>query len=273
MENLRSIESEANFEGNASEVLFSRLHNEKIRRQIIDLLLSAEKSQEGTFIQSLETDDNGDLVFNASGEPIIKENVPFVPETREELENRYDEALAQIESFTEIDYSKHAYDLPTVDKMYIGAISPWSGKPFTSKEMSIAEAHEKGHRIRNFDGDFFEQRFKPGFDFADVPFGEEVFTVYRKALRPEDRDKPLEEVKQLFFEYITTPSELVERMSQLKNYYGMRTDEVFTKEHLDHARAHYIPDTGMDNGMTQFFQAITPETEGEFLRLINSVGV
>ncbi len=62
-------------------------------------------------------------------------------------------------------------------------------------------------------------------------------------------------------------------MSQLKNYFGMSGNELFTAEHLRYARKHYIPDTGVDNNMRQFFQAITPEAEGEFLKVINSCGM
>ena len=62
-------------------------------------------------------------------------------------------------------------------------------------------------------------------------------------------------------------------MSQLKNYFGMNGSEQFTKEHLDYARTQYVADTGMDNRMTHFFQAITPETEATFLELINSSGI
>lgn len=263
----------ANFEGNATEVLFRRLHNINIRNQIIDILIQNEQSKIGTFIESLEVDEKGDLVFNDSGEPIVKEKVHFVPKTRQELEESYDETLAKIEAFTEIAMSKDGNNQPTSEEIYIGSIAPWSGRPYTTKQMSIIEAHEKGHRIREYFGDFFDSYITTGFDFSNISYGEDEASVFRKVLGPEDKDKPLEEVKQMFIDYISMPIELVERMSQLKNYYGMSGNEVFTKEHLDYARAHYISDTDMDNGMTRFFQAITPHTEGNFLKLINSVGV
>ncbi len=62
-------------------------------------------------------------------------------------------------------------------------------------------------------------------------------------------------------------------MSQLKNHFGLKSDERFTKEHLDYARMHYVTDTGFDNRMTPFLKAITPETEESFLELINSSGI
>jgi hypothetical protein len=42
---------------------------------------------------------------------------------------------------------------------------------------------------------------------------------------------------------------------------------------LRYAKEHYITDTGFDNKMTPFLKAITPETENEFIRLINSSGI
>ena len=58
-----------------------------------------------------------------------------------------------------------------------------------------------------------------------------------------------------------------------KNYFGMSSNEQFTKNHLKYVKLHYIEDTDFDNGMKHFFQAITPETEQAFLELINSSGI
>lgn len=51
------------------------------------------------------------------------------------------------------------------------------------------------------------------------------------------------------------------------------SDEKFTKEHLRYAKEHYIADTGLDNGMAFFFQAISPEKEDAFLEIINNSGI
>jgi len=61
-------------------------------------------------------------------------------------------------------------------------------------------------------------------------------------------------------------------MSQLKNYFGMKPKEIFTKAHLDYARKHYAQEEH-DNMMTEFFMMITPEKEKRFLEVMNSVGV
>ena len=65
----------------------------------------------------------------------------------------------------------------------------------------------------------------------------------------------------------------MERMSQLKNYFGFDGDQEFTKEHLDYARTHYVKDMSLDNSMSALFQMITAEKEEQFLRAINSLGI
>jgi hypothetical protein len=51
--NTITFEIEANYEGNATELLFERLHTEKICWQIIDLIYQDEQSRVGTFVESL----------------------------------------------------------------------------------------------------------------------------------------------------------------------------------------------------------------------------
>ena len=77
----------------------------------------------------------------------------------------------------------------------------------------------------------------------------------------------------MYLEYLFSGSEIAERMSQLKNYFGMRGAEQFTRNHLKYARLHYVTDVGFDNGISHLFQAITPETEDKFLELINNSGI
>ncbi|MEA3399062.1 MAG: hypothetical protein U9R00_00950 [Patescibacteria group bacterium] len=63
-------------------------------------------------------------------------------------------------------------------------------------------------------------------------------------------------------------------MAQLKNYFGMKGSEKFTKQHLDYAKNNYIKDTGIpDFQIKPFLDAITTEKEEDFLRLINSLGI
>ncbi|QQR78803.1 MAG: hypothetical protein IPJ68_00770 [Candidatus Moraniibacteriota bacterium] len=114
--------------------------------------------------------------------------------------------------------------------------------PLTPRQKNIIEAHEKGHAVRKFSG--------------------QMSTEIKQALDPEAIAGKRN--------YILQADEIVERMSQLKNYFGFVADEQFTATHLKHAREHYVADTGLDNDMNKFLDAITPETEERFLKVINS---
>lgn len=126
-----------------------------------------------------------------------------------------------------------------------------TGEPLTSRQKGIIEAHEKGHGIRDFQG-------------SDA---NEIRSVLDSNIL---REREEEGEGQRFANYLNKPEEIVERMSQLKNYFGFKRNEVFTKKHLDYARENYIKDTGLDNTMSHFFAAITPETEDNFIRVINN---
>lgn len=73
--------------------------------------------------------------------------------------------------------------------------------------------------------------------------------------------------------YLQKPDELMARMAQLKNYFGMKGGEAFTKDHLEHARAHYVEDTGLDNSMSAMLRIVSPKTEPDFLRAMNTLPV
>lgn len=73
--------------------------------------------------------------------------------------------------------------------------------------------------------------------------------------------------------YLHSGMEVYARMSQLKNYFGFRGGEKFTKDHLYYAKENYVKDTGTDNNMTSFLKAITPKTEDKFIEMINTFGV
>ena len=63
--------------------------------------------------------------------------------------------------------------------------------------------------------------------------------------------------------------EYLARMSQLKNYFGMKGSESFTETHLDLAKQHYVQDTELDNNMTNFLAGINEETREGFIKAIN----
>ena len=73
--------------------------------------------------------------------------------------------------------------------------------------------------------------------------------------------------------YLLNPDELMARMAQLKNYFGMNSGIKFTKGHLEYARTHYVPDTGLNNSMSVMFRIISPKTEAKFLLAMNTLPV
>jgi hypothetical protein len=233
-----SIEQSANFEGNDSLLLFQRLHNPAIRTQIINLIHRFNQDKQ---IESIEW--------------------------------TYDSNLDEIENETQIHYDGR---ISSTTSMAVGNCLPWSGEKATQKQTSITEAHEKGHIMRPYKGTLFRNYFSSGFNPYVIAWPD-AYLMNWKTRRDTlgakvEADTP-EEIKAKLEEYLFSGREIAERMSQLKNYFGMSADEQFTKEHLAVVKARYISDTGYDNHMSYFLQAITPDTEEEFLRLMNTSGI
>ncbi|MFZ2253003.1 MAG: hypothetical protein WAW13_02375 [Minisyncoccia bacterium] len=130
------------------------------------------------------------------------------------------------------------------------------GTPLTIRQKNIIEAHEKGHGLRDFTSLVDIEEVQSVIDVAAI---EKIASVFR-----EKSSEPFP------YSYIRKAEEIIERMAQLKNYFGMKSDEPFTKEHLEYARIHYVSDTQLDNLMSEFFACITPQTEGKFLSIINT---
>jgi hypothetical protein len=264
-----------------------------ITNQIIDLLHQEELvRQEFLRTEPFEfvfTRDNGERVLkDRTGSQILEGEIAgFVPKTKEQLRAEFMERLSEVISFTPIDFVSESQ--PTSERMTINWENSYDNKKLTTRQMSMAEAHEKGHMLRPYGGAFFANYFAPAFDQNKVQFTDEDYAahslegkksyanfarVHPDILHGEDSDLSTAEMrKEYLANYLFTGSEIVERMAQIKNYFGMQGADEFTKDHLAYAREHYLEDVGLDNGITHFFQAITPETEGKFLELVNSSGV
>ena len=253
---------ERDYKGNESKVLFSRLHHPEIKKQIYDLRFQLEKywTEDGK-----EMNEKGEEVWPAD---------EYAP-TYEQLERQFDAQLEGIERSTDIRFGSEPWHT-SEGGVAAFSIDPRTGKPFTTRQLSIIEAHEKGHIIRPYDGRQYDEYFLVGFDPSHVRISSEDLLIVKRGLvrkgqSPEDIDD--QAAQDTILSYLFSGCEIVERMNQLKNYFGFTANELFTKEHLDIAREHYIADTGMDNGMTYFFQAITPEREEKFLELVNTSGI
>jgi len=277
---IANVESQANYEGNATLLLVDRLNNSRIKDQITDLLYQGNQA----WIENLKNNTEPLIEDEHLSEDFVKEKdtgmliqkseLSKLPESREEIEGDLDKRIAEISSVTPIRYSSQQ---PSEEAMSLNFAFP-DGKKFNTQQMSLVEAHEKGHTVRLYFGDFFRRYFSKGFDLEQIGYSEkdhefaEFLQEQHESLPPEER-RTFEESRQDFFNYLFSGPEVAERMSQLKNYFGMKGDEEFTKEHLAYAREHYVKDTGLDNYMTYFLKAVTPETEDAFIELVNTSGI
>jgi hypothetical protein len=263
--NLRAVEQQANSQEVDSLLFFERLHNPTIRKQIIDLLYEAEQSRSEDVITSAAPDREGKRIRKEGGE--------YVPKSRTEIEKDFDQALVSIESDTPVSFHDRQPTLHGKRELLPLCWKLPNGEKPSTKMWSIIEAHEKGHAIRPYSNRYITKKLQGAFDIAAVEFTEEEYRI-EKSFQTEGRTAiSFEDARKGYLEYLFSGSEMVERMSQLKNYFGMKGNEVFTREHLRYAREHYSVDTGMDNRMTPFFKAVTLEKEDLFVALINSVGV
>jgi hypothetical protein len=276
-----SIEQTANYKGNWWLAQLSRFKNPTIRKQLVDFWEKNEQyiAKHGirTYVDSFIKKDptTNEIIWKDEelGLPEMErvyETVPYTALSRAEIEKQIEDTIQREENVTLINQdtdrsnslnrpTEEAKDSPRDtlhEPRYRVAEIGMKDDSLLSHEdekfvttMSLVEAHEKGHSLR---------------DLRPSPYLTELFS------RAFDLD-PNSEVYGYFHE--GEPKELIERMAQLKNYFGMQGDEKFTLQHLDYARTHYIRDVGFNNQMTAFFAAITPETEFGFLKLMNSIGI
>lgn len=264
---LKSVEEQTRHGELPSIILFERLQNPVIRKQILDLLEASEQAQKGEMKLFTLRDEKGKPLRRDDGKFKI-EHRPYVPVSREQLEKEYELSLYNTLTRTDISFGD---EQPNVGRMTLNWKFPDAIEKPDKKQMAIIEAHEKGHRQRPYGGKYLRALFSEAFDEKAVEFTrDDYFRNYTKKARAK---LGYEEAKKHFFRYLFSASELAERMSQLKNYFGMRGSEEFTKEHLEYAREHYVKDVGFDNVMTPFFTSITPEKEEAFIKLINSAGI
>lgn len=133
----------------------------------------------------------------------------------------------------------------------------FSDSILTSRQKDIIAAHEMHHSLIAAQGDTPRRIVLPAFDTNKVADWND-----------EQRDQGGNNMTP--YSYMSDPRELMARMAQLKNYYGMANNEQFTDEHLHYAKDHYISDTGLDNSMTLFFRMII---DHKFISLINRLPV
>lgn len=281
-------EEQSNFKGNYSELLFSRMKNPVIRGQLLDMLEANEKwmAQHPEDVSEMKKDPHtGEILLDDLSMPIF-EKVPgvYTPKTREQMNKEIEDALTAEMSQPSIDFSKSLHESfnttnsnekdeedPTNRTAVIG-MRREGGSPLSEddvRERSVIEAHEKGHVFRKLkSSQYLHDRFSRAFDLSSINLD-----TYSSEGKPEGvPDDKIREYISRYFD-LSDPHELIERMAQLKGYFGMKGEEVFTPQHLEYVREHYLKDGMDDNHMKSFFEAITPKTEFAFLKLMNSSGI
>ena len=246
------IEESANYEGNKTLLMVERLRNEEINNQLVQLLYLDKKYN----LQKL----------SKTSQSTVKEKAL--------------EMISDVSNHTPITFTSDSPESSDIDGVResmgiffdgIGVLSVYG-----NSQKNIAEAHEKGHTIRKVKSAPLMEYLTNSFDFdvMEVPDGR-INSTKKYILGSDPKKKELSdnEVVEGLKEYLMDPMELIERMSQLKNYFGISDNSIFTKEHLNYARLHYVEDTKLDNNMTEFFSIITSKTEDSFLDSINKCGI
>lgn len=171
----------------------------------------------------------------------------------------YDENIEKIFKYTNVVFpEKDYYNKNTLGKSKIGdngtvySDATSDGKLLDDAQKNIIEAHEKGHGLRDFTT---KKERDEILESLDIEY------LHEKDLKT--------------FNYFSRkPEEIIERMSQLKNYFGFRGSEEFTLEHLKYAQENYVKDVGFDNKMQIFIDmALRWENGQKFIEVINKYPV
>lgn len=296
-DSLEGVEDQVNYCENYSTLLFSRLLNPNIREQLLKVLEEnekwlAEKSKQPYLKEDCQDPETGQIFFDSEGEiefgKVAVLDEEYVAKSREQLEAELDEGLVTQMTSTELDFDllleeSKARSNPSSspnDRAAVMGVKKETVTPLSQQDVqnySMTEAHEKGHALRSMkSSEYLKNLFSPAFDLKAIDDGL-IMEKLRENVGGEISEEQFISSKDLFLnEYLfefSKPDEIYERLSQIKGYFSMKGDEYFTKAHLDYARQNYLRDGMVDNNMTEFFQAITSETEPYFLKLINSAGV
>ncbi len=259
----KTIEEQANYEGNHSLLMFERLNNPVIFEQLVN-----DRYEDITSIDysKYEYVDPDYLKYLNRDEFFVKQDI------KKELKKAIDIASKS----TGFSYTKNGYfDSNKGDGTgNIGILCSGAENKYNETALSknITEAHEKGHNIREYSIDSgFSKKLLEAFDFDNVSFSENELNEIRD-MRNGYEDSSDEEITEAFKEYFAYPWEIIERMGQIKNYFGMSGIEEFTKEHLDYARKNYVEDTGIYRLQIQtFFDSIIDDEK--FIEKMNTLGI
>jgi hypothetical protein len=220
------ISTSANYPGDWTGLLYERMISDVTKEQFIAQRVDAMKGM-------------------LSGEPSDFERKPkqYQPHYQAQIDN-YDARITEIFSRTNIgsavEYGKEPRNLGLSNIDLPGTIfsdATFAGKPLTLRQKNIVEAHEKGHGVRDYTSPLDSREIKSVIDSGAL----EALTATKRS--QESRGEKEGRFRSV---YVEKPEEIIERMSQFKNYFGINMGEPFTAQHLKYLRENYVKDTGLD---------------------------
>tara|TARA_B100000745_G_scaffold299915_1_gene252051 strand:+ start:1838 stop:2605 length:768 start_codon:yes stop_codon:yes gene_type:complete len=233
-------EQSANFEGNDSILLFERLDDPVIFDQIVKMWMFGYEARaaSGEPETKVRYDENGDMAIKPDGSLDTYEE-PYVAPSEAEVRQMVIDQIEQVKTSTPISFDDGT---PNSGNIPIFWCMPGGATP-TLKQKSIMLAHEKGHEVRRFPGGLegdlsYKRVFDTAIDSSRITYSQEQYKDdamrLQKAAQQEgvfesEEEYTYESTKEILVGYLSDPQEIVERMGQLKNYFGFfRTRNLYT---------------------------------------------
>jgi hypothetical protein len=244
-------ELNANYEGDWTTLQYKRFSDPVIKEKYL------------AFKRNFPTLETRPLSYfaEARGRMSLEKPIDIPIDEYEEMidAEKYDENLVRLFSQTGYEDSFYYNKQPHSLGVSVGYGDPGavfknardsSGREVSSRVKNIVEAHEKSH------GMFM------GLTKGEKGYIRDIFATEKNSKKGKILDE---------YPNKSQIDEVIARMSQLKNYFGFDSHQVFTRAHLDVAREHYCKDTDSDNDMTEFLDAIDRENEDRFVDLMNTI--
>lgn len=239
----KKIKVSSNYPGNWTNLLMERMLNPVTKQKFI-------KIREASMISMND------------GEPGPLDKPKTFSNYYQKQIDEYDQNITYVFSRTNINKAKKSDKEPNHLGMgsygesgVVFSDANYNNNDLTPRQKDIINSHEKGHGLRDF--------------YSPIEKMEISQVIDSKVIAEAEQRKKENNPNARFLNYLARPEEIIERMSQLKNYYGFSAKDVFTLNHLEYAKINYVSDTGLDNQMSIFMNAVTPETIKSFLKVIN----
>jgi hypothetical protein len=226
------IENQANYMGNWTLLQKRRLQNPTIKERYIRKKLESIEFNESV---TLNEDRNHQyLILSDEYDKLVEEKNGQTEYISTEEANKRS---------TYINYDMGYFDPGSSGTVFTDGRHYKGGPKVTDRQKDLIDSHEKFHAI------FWGLTQKEKSELRAVfnqPTGQFLFGGYH---------------------FNILPDEYLARMAELKNYFGFSGDEIFTKEHLEYAREHYVKDVGFDNAMSEFLHKF--KNDEAFIKLMN----